>query len=144
MNPQEDMTGTMDVPDKDKLDEANLTNWMEANVEGFSGPLSLSKFKGGQSNPTYKIDTPGTSYVLRKKPFGKLLPSAHAVDREFRVIAGLYPTGFPVAKPYGLCDDDSVIGTMFYIMGMADGRTLWDGTLPDSNPQERTAIYHQM
>ncbi|MEH6662052.1 MAG: phosphotransferase family protein, partial [Parasphingorhabdus sp.] len=144
MNPQEDMTGTMDVPEKDKLDEASLTRWMETNVEGFAGPLSLSKFKGGQSNPTYKIDTPTTSYVLRKKPFGKLLPSAHAVDREFRVIAGLYPAGFPVAKPYGLCEDDSVLGTMFYIMGMADGRTFWDGTLPDSNPAERKAIYYEM
>ncbi len=144
MNPQEDMVGTMAVPEKDQLDEASLTQWMDKNVDGFEGPITLSKFKGGQSNPTYKIETPGTDYVLRKKPFGKLLPSAHAVDREFRVIAGLHPVGFPVAKPYGLCDDDDVIGTMFYIMGMADGRTLWDGTLPDSSPEERRAIYHQM
>ncbi|MEP3226081.1 MAG: phosphotransferase family protein [Parasphingorhabdus sp.] len=144
MNPQEDMTGTMAVPDKDKLDEESLAAWMEANVEGFTGPMNISKFKGGQSNPTYKIETTGTDYVLRKKPFGKLLPSAHAVDREFRVIAGLHPTGFPVAKPYGLCDDDDVIGTMFYVMGMADGRTLWDGTLPGLEPEERRAIYHEM
>lgn len=144
MNPQADMTGTMQVPEKDRLDEAALEKWMSANVAGFAGPITLSKFKGGQSNPTYKIDTPGMAYVLRKKPFGKLLPSAHAVDREFRVIAGLYPAGFPVAKPYGLCSDDDVIGTMFYIMGMADGRTLWDGTLPESDPDERRAIYHQM
>lgn len=81
MNPQEDMTGTMEVPEKDKLDEASLARWMEDNVEGYAGPLTLTKFKGGQSNPTYKIDTPDTSYVLRKKPFGKLLPSAHA-DRK--------------------------------------------------------------
>ncbi|VAV87816.1 acyl-CoA dehydrogenase, putative phosphotransferase [hydrothermal vent metagenome] len=138
------MTGTMAVPEKDRLDEANLQKWMEANVEGFAGPMEITKFKGGQSNPTYRIETPDTDYVLRKKPFGKLLPSAHAVDREYRVISGLYPTGFPVAKPYGLCEDDDVLGTMFYIMGMADGRTLWDGTLPDSNPDERRAIYHQM
>lgn len=144
MNPQADMTGTMQVPEKDRLDEVALEKWMSANVAGFAGPITLSKFKGGQSNPTYKIDTPDMAYVLRKKPFGKLLPSAHAVDREFRVIAGLYPAGFPVAKPYGLCSDDDVIGTMFYIMGMADGRTLWDGTLPESNPDERRAIYHQM
>lgn len=144
INPQVDMVGTMDVPEKDKLDEASLSKWMKENVEGFSGPITLSKFKGGQSNPTYKIETPETDYVLRKKPFGKLLPSAHAVDREFRVIAGLHPAGYPVAKPYGLCDDDNVIGTMFYIMGMADGRTLWDGTLPDSDPAERKAIYHEM
>ena len=139
MNPQVDMVGTMDVPEKDKLDEASLTRWMEANVDGFSGPLSLTKFKGGQSNPTYKIDTPNKAYVLRKKPFGKLLPSAHAVDREYRVIAGLAPTDFPVPKPFGLCEDDSVIGTMFYVMDMADGRTFWEGTLPDSNPEERRA-----
>ena len=144
MNPQDDMTGTMEVPEKDKLDEVSLLKWMEANVEGFAGPMTITKFKGGQSNPTYKIETPGTDYVLRKKPFGKLLPSAHAVDREFRVLAGLFPTGFPVAKPYGLCEDDSVIGTMFYIMGMADGRTLWDGTLPGMEPDERRAIYHEM
>jgi len=144
MDPQVDMVGTMDVPEKDKLNEENLSKWMQDNVEGFAGPISMSKFKGGQSNPTYRIDTPETSYVLRKKPFGKLLPSAHAVDREFRVIDKLHPQGFPVAKPYGLCDDDDVVGTMFYIMGMADGRTLWDGTLPDSNPDERRAIYHQM
>lgn len=144
MNPQDDMTGTMAVPDKDKLDEASLQAWMESHVEGFVGPMDISKFKGGQSNPTYKIETSGDNYVLRKKPFGKLLPSAHAVDREFRVIAGLHPTGFPVPKPYGLSDDDDVIGTMFYIMGMADGRTLWDGTLPDSNPEERRAIYFEM
>jgi aminoglycoside phosphotransferase (APT) family kinase protein len=144
MNPQEDMVGTMAVPEKDRLDEAVLQKWMQANVEGFAGSMEITKFKGGQSNPTYKIDTPDKAYVLRRKPFGKLLPSAHAVDREFRVIAGLYPVGFPVAKPYGLCADDDVIGTMFYIMGMVDGRSLWDGTLPVSNPQERRAIYHQM
>lgn len=82
---------------------------MEANVEGFKGPLRQGKFAGGQSNPTYRIDLPSGSYVLRRKPFGPLLPSAHAVDREFKAIAGLYPTGFPVAKPYGLCTDENVI-----------------------------------
>lgn len=141
---QETMTGTMDVPDADKLDEVALTKWMEANVDGFEGPLSLSKFKGGQSNPTYKLDTPSTSYVLRRKPFGKLLPSAHAVDREFRIIAGLNPTEFPVPTAYGLCEDDSVIGSMFYVMGMADGRSFWDGTLPGMTPQQRTDIYYEM
>ena len=144
MNPQEDMTGTMPVPEKDRLDEDNLTRWMDANVEGFAGPMTVTKFKGGQSNPTYKIETPGQDYVLRRKPFGKLLPSAHAVDREFRVIAGLYPAGYPVARPFGLCDDDNVIGTMFYVMGLADGRTLWDGSLPGMEPDQRRAIYHEM
>lgn len=144
VNPQVDMVGTMAVPEKDRLDEARLAAWMQANVDGFAGPITLEKFKGGQSNPTYKILSPSGNYVLRRKPFGKLLPSAHAVDREFRAIAHLHPQGFPVARPFGLCSDDSVIGTMFYIMGMVDGRSLWDGTLPESEPAERTAIYHQM
>jgi len=136
--------GTIPAEGKDRLDEAALTAWMEANVAGFVGPLTYAKFAGGQSNPTYRIDSPSGAYVLRRKPFGKLLPSAHAVDREYRLIAGLYPTGFPVAKPYGLCTDDAVIGSMFYVMGLADGRNLWDGTLPDHAPAERTAIYHAM
>ncbi|WP_425231121.1 phosphotransferase family protein [Sphingomonas sp.] len=138
------MAGTIAVEDRDRLDLDRLTAWMEANVAGFAGPLSYAKFAGGQSNPTYKLISPSGDYVLRRKPFGKLLPSAHAVDREFRVIAGLYPTGFPVAQPYGLCTDESVLGTMFYVMGFADGRNLWDGTLPDYTPAQRTAIYHAM
>jgi aminoglycoside phosphotransferase (APT) family kinase protein len=138
------MAGTIPVAEKDRLDLDRLTAWMEANVDGFAGPLSYEKFAGGQSNPTYKLTSPSGAYVLRRKPFGKLLPSAHAVDREYRMIAGLYPTGFPVARPYGLCTDDSVIGTMFYVMGFAGGRNLWDGTLPDYAPAERTGIYHAM
>jgi aminoglycoside phosphotransferase (APT) family kinase protein len=141
------MTGeinTIPVADKDRLDETALTAWMAANVDGFTGPLTYAKFAGGQSNPTYRIDSPSGSYVLRRKPFGPLLPSAHAVDREYRLIAGLHPTGFPVARPYGVCTDDSVIGAMFYVMGYADGRNLWDGTLPDYAPAERTRIYHAM
>jgi aminoglycoside phosphotransferase (APT) family kinase protein len=135
---------TIPVAEKDRLDEAKLTAWMAANVEGFQGPLSYAKFAGGQSNPTYRIDATSGSYVLRRKPYGPLLPSAHAVDREYRVIAGLYPTGFPVARPYGLCTDESVLGAMFYVMGLADGRNLWDGTLPDYAPAERTGIYNAM
>ncbi|MEM1132963.1 MAG: phosphotransferase family protein [Pseudomonadota bacterium] len=141
---QQTMTGTMDVPEADQLDEARLTEWMEANVEGFQGPLTLRKFKGGQSNPTYRVDTADQSYVLRRKPFGKLLPSAHAVDREYRAMAALHPQGFPVPKPYGLCEDDAVIGSMFFIMGMADGRSLWNGTLPDYQPKDRGEIYTAM
>ncbi|RIA47018.1 aminoglycoside phosphotransferase (APT) family kinase protein [Hephaestia caeni] len=141
------MTGEIDtvaVAEKDRLDEAALTAWMEAHVAGFRGPLTYAKFAGGQSNPTYRLDTPSGRYVLRRKPFGPLLPSAHAVDREYRLIAGLHPTGFPVARPYGLCTDESVIGAVFYVMGYADGRNLWDGTLPDYGPAERTALYHAM
>lgn len=137
-------SGTIAVEGVDRLDEAKLTAWMEANVEGFVGPLRQSKFAGGQSNPTYRIDAPSGSYVLRRKPFGVLLPSAHAVDREFRAIAGLYPAGFPVARPYGLCTDDSVVGSWFYVMGMVEGRTVWDGAMPGSTPALRRAHYEAM
>ncbi|WP_326524345.1 phosphotransferase family protein [Sphingomonas sp.] len=135
---------TIEVADRDRLDESALTAWMAANVDGFAGPLTYRKFAGGQSNPTYLIDAPSGRYVLRRKPYGPLLPSAHAVDREYRLIAGLHPTGFPVARPYGLCTDEGVIGAQFYVMGFADGRNLWDGTLPDYAPAERTAIYNAM
>ena len=138
------MTGTIPAEGRDRLDVERLTAWMTANVVGFEGPLTYAKFAGGQSNPTYRIDSPSGAYVLRRKPFGPLLPSAHAVDREYRLIDGLFPTGFPVAKPYGLCTDESVLGAMFYVMGLADGRNLWDGTLPDYAPPERTAIYNAM
>lgn len=145
MDAQKLFSGTVAPEGADILDEARLTEWMEANVEGFKGPLRQGKFAGGQSNPTYRIDSPSGSYVLRRKPFGQLLPSAHAVDREFKVIAGLHPTGFPVARPYGLCTDDGVIGSWFYIMGMVEGRTIWDGAMPDaSGPDERRATYFAM
>lgn len=138
---QELFTGTKEVTDQHKFDESKLEAWMEAHVEGFQGPLEVRQFKGGQSNPTYQLVTPNQRYVMRRKPPGKLLPSAHAVDREFRVISALHPLGYPVARPYGLCEDESVIGTMFYIMDMVEGRILWDGTLPDYEPAERRAIY---
>ncbi|MEM5517399.1 phosphotransferase family protein [Henriciella sp. AS95] len=140
-NAQEMFTGTKEVAESHKFDESKLAQWMEANVEGYEGPLTVKQFKGGQSNPTYKLFTPGKTYVLRRKPPGKLLPSAHAVDREFRVINALYPTGFPVARPYGLCTDESVIGTIFYVMDCVDGRILWDGTLPEYEPAMRRKIY---
>lgn len=138
---QELFTGTKEVTDQHKFDETKLAAWLESNVEGYQGPLEVRQFKGGQSNPTYQLVTPNKRYVMRRKPPGKLLPSAHAVDREFRVISALYPLGYPVARPYGLCEDEDVIGTMFYVMDMVEGRILWDGTLPDSDPAERRAIY---
>ncbi|MDX2238459.1 MAG: phosphotransferase family protein [Hyphomonadaceae bacterium] len=141
VNAQEAFSGTKPVEERHRIDEANLKAWLEANVDGFAGPLEVRQFKGGQSNPTYQLVTPTQQYVLRRKPPGKLLPSAHAVDREFRVISALYPTGFPVAKPYGLCVDEGVIGTMFYVMDNVEGRILWDGSLPGSTPAERRAIY---
>ena len=137
-------TGTVAPTGADILDADRLAAWMADNVEGFEGPVEIRKFAGGQSNPTYRIDAKSRSYVLRRKPFGKLLPSAHAVDREYRVISGLYPTGFPVAKPFGLCTDDDVIGSMFYIMDMVEGRTIWDGSMPDASPAERRAVYLEM
>jgi aminoglycoside phosphotransferase (APT) family kinase protein len=138
---EEQNTGTKTIPDTLRFDEAKLLAWMQANVEGFEGPLEVRQFKGGQSNPTYQLVTPKQKYVMRRKPPGKLLPSAHAVDREFKVINGLYPTGYPVARPYGLCMDESVTGTIFYVMEMVEGRILWDQTLPQYEPAERHAIY---
>ncbi len=139
-----EMVGTVEVPEADRLDMDALTAWFAAHVEGFAGPISYSKFKGGQSNPTYRIDTPGRSYVLRRQPFGKLLPSAHAVDREYKAMHALGPTGFPVPKTYGLCEDIEVIGAKFFVMGLADGRSLWNGALPDYSPEERREIYNAM
>ncbi len=138
---QETFSGTKPVDERHAIDEGALAAWLAANVEGYAGPLEVRQFKGGQSNPTYQLVTPARKYVLRRKPPGKLLPSAHAVDREFKVISALYPTGFPVARPFGLCTDDAVIGTMFYVMDMVEGRILWDGTMPDSDPVERAAVY---
>ena len=141
---QTSMSGTIEVADRDRLDLDRLAGWMGAHVEGFAGPLSYAKFAGGQSNPTYRLDTPGHAYVLRRKPFGPILPSAHAVDREYRVIAGLHPTGFPVPRAYGLCEDEAVVGAPFYVMEMVEGRTLWDGSLPGMTLAERTAHYRAM
>jgi aminoglycoside phosphotransferase (APT) family kinase protein len=144
VNADEAFVGTVEPEGADRLDEGKLTEWMQANVEGFKGPLHLTKFKGGQSNPTYKIEAASGSYVLRRKPFGQLLPSAHAVDREYKVQAGLFTTGFPVARQYGVCTDDSIIGSWFYVMGMVDGRTIWNGAMPDGSPEERRAVYFEM
>jgi aminoglycoside phosphotransferase (APT) family kinase protein len=134
-------TGTKAVAESHRFDEAALDAWMSANVEGYQGPMQVRQFKGGQSNPTYQLITPAKRYVMRRKPPGRLLPSAHAVDREFKVISALHPTGFPVPRPYGLCADDQVIGTMFYVMDMVEGRILWDQSLPDYQPAERHAIH---
>ena len=133
--------GTKPVEERHRFDEARLAEWMKANVSGYQGPLTVSQFKGGQSNPSFRLDTPGHSYVMRRKPLGKLLPSAHAVDREFKVISALHPQGFPVAKPWALCVDNDVLGSFFYIMDNVEGRIFWNGTLPQATPEERRAIY---
>jgi len=138
------MVGTIAVGEKDRLDLDRLTAWMDTNVDGFAGPLTYAKFAGGQSNPTYRLDTPERAYVLRRKPFGPILPSAHAVDREYTVIAGLHPTGFPVPRPYGLCEDPGVIGAAFYVMEMVEGRTIWDGSMPGATRADRRAHYDAM
>ncbi len=140
-SPQDAFSGVKPVEERHRLDEAALALWLEANVEGFACPLTLNQFKGGQSNPTYQLVTPKRKYVLRKKPGGKLLPSAHAVDREYRVISALHPTGFPVARPYALCTDNSIVGAMFYVMEMVEGRIIWDGAMPDAAPAHRRAVY---
>ncbi len=136
-----DFSGTKPVEERHRIDDVRLDAWMREHVEGYAGPLTVLQFKGGQSNPTYRLDTPGRSYVLRRKPFGKLLPSAHAVDREYRVIAALHRQGFPVARAYALCMDDAVIGAAFYIMSMEEGRVFWNPTLPNLPPDERRAVF---
>ena len=123
------------------LPEFELAAYLEKHIDGFRGPLTATKFKGGQSNPTYSIGAASGRYVLRRKPPGKLLASAHAVDREFRVIRALHGTTVPVAKPLHLCSDDSVIGSMFYVMEFMPGPIHWDPSLPDLTPQQRNAHY---
>jgi aminoglycoside phosphotransferase (APT) family kinase protein len=118
-----------------------LAEYLEKHIEGFRGPLDIERFKGGQSNPTYKLVTPGTTYVLRRKPFGKLLPSAHAIEREYRVTEALSKTGFPVAKPLHLCTDDGVIGAAFYVMEHAEGRVFWEPHAPGLSGEERCALF---
>jgi len=113
-------------------------------VEGYAGALEIEQFKGGQSNPTFRLAAGGKRYVLRRKPPGKLLPSAHAVDREYRVVTALAQTGFPVARTYALCTDESVIGAVFYIMDCVEGRVLWDPQLPGMAPAERGAIFDEL
>ena len=144
VNAELDFVGTVEPEGADKLDEAKLSAWLEANVAGYQGPMKLTKFKGGQSNPTYKIAAASGNYVLRRKPFGPLLPSAHAVDREYKVQAALAKAGWTVAPQYGLCTDDSVVGSWFYVMGMVDGRTIWDGSMPNDTPEYRRATYNAM
>ena len=117
---------------------------MTAHVDGYAGPLSVSQFAGGQSNPTYRLDTPGHSFVLRRKPPGKLLPGAHAVEREARVMATLGSTGFPVPHVHALCEDEAVLGTPFFVMDMVEGRIIWDATFPSMSNAERAAHFDAM
>ena len=138
--------GTRAVSGQHLFDSAALSAYLEKNLEGFQGPLSVEIFKGGQSNPTYKLITPTLSYVMRAKPgpVAKLLPSAHAVEREFKVMSGLQGTDVPVAKMHCLCEDESVIGRAFFVMEFVEGRVMWDQALPDMTPAQRGEIYAEM
>jgi aminoglycoside phosphotransferase (APT) family kinase protein len=136
--------GTVDVHETHRFDVGALEAFMRARVEAFAGPLVVRQFRGGQSNPTYHLHTPRQQYVLRRKPPGKLLPSAHAVDREYRVITALAGTGVPVPRTFALCEDAEVLGTAFYIMEYVPGRVLIDPRLPEQTPAERAALYDQV
>jgi aminoglycoside phosphotransferase (APT) family kinase protein len=127
-----------------EVNQRALGGWLTANVEGFQGPFELTKFPSGQSNPTYRVRAASGDYVLRRKPFGQLLASAHAVDREFRLLSALHPLGFPVPEPLALCDDPDVIGAIFYVMELARGRAYADGLLPDFDPATRQRMYEQL
>ncbi len=141
---QQAFSGTKEMSAALRIDAARLEAYLAANVSAFAGPLAVKQFKGGQSNPTYLLETPARRYVLRRKPPGKLLPSAHAVDREFRVISALYAQGFPVAEPLAYCADESVAGTPFYVMDFVDGRVFWEPQMTGSNAQERASVYDAM
>lgn len=134
-------SGTTVVRDGFELETVTLEAWLREHVEGFAGPLAIEQFKGGQSNPTYKLTTPVKAYVLRAKPKGALLKSAHAVDREYRVMTALGPAGVPVPRTYAICTDDTVIGRWFYVMAFTDGPIVWDLPSERWNPAQRGAIW---
>ncbi|MDD2546016.1 MAG: phosphotransferase [Burkholderiaceae bacterium] len=146
MTPLDTFVGTRPVAEQHAFDVAALSAWLEKHLAGFSGPLTVEMFKGGQSNPTFKLITPAQHYVMRAKPgpVAKLLPSAHAIEREFTVMRGLAGTDVPVPRMYVLCEDESVIGRAFYVMECMQGRVLWDQSLPGMAPAERGAIYDEM
>lgn len=137
-------SGLTEPSERHRPDENALSRWMTANVEGFRGPLNVSKFKGGQSNPTYRLQSADGVYVLRRKPPGALVSGAHAVDREARVQRALSQVGFPVARIYGYCADKSVIGSEFYVMQLVEGRIFWDATFPEVSREERPFYFHAM
>ena len=141
---QEQFAGTMQVQERSRFDVAALEAYLRGRIDAFTGPIQVEQFRGGQSNPTFKLTAGGRRYVLRRKPAGKLLPSAHAVDREYRVMTALAGTDVPVPRTYLLCEDDAVIGSAFFVMDFVDGRVFWNGLLPESTNAERTAVYDEM
>jgi len=144
MQPQRVNPGATLVAPVHAFDESALAAYLRAHVADFSGPIDVEQFQGGQSNPTYRVTAGDHRYVLRRKPPGKLLPSAHAIDREYRVMAALADTEVPVAKMVALCDDAAVVGTVFYLMEYVEGRVLWDPTLPGMPPAARAAHYEEL
>ena len=140
----ETYVGTTEVRAQHRFDAGALVAYLADRIPGFAGPIIVEQFKGGQSNPTYRITAGPKCYVLRRKPPGQLLPSAHAVDREYRVMTALGTTGFPVPNTYLVCDDPLVIGTAFFVMDNVDGRIFWDQSLPGMSNEERAAIYDEM
>ena len=146
MSRDDTFVGTRAVSEAHSFDVETLQNWLSQQLPGFAGPLQVEMFKGGQSNPTYKLITPHQSYVMRAKPgpVAKLLPSAHAVEREFKVMGGLHGSDVPVAKMHVLCEDESIIGRAFYIMEFVQGRVFWEQTLPGMNQAQRADIYDEM
>jgi aminoglycoside phosphotransferase (APT) family kinase protein len=141
---QSAFSGTREVAERLRFDVGRLESYLAEHAKGFAGPLVVSQFKGGQSNPTYLLETPLRRYVLRRKPPGKLLPSAHAVDREFRIISALHAQNFPVAEPVLYCADDSIAGTPFFVMSHVEGRVFWEPQMPASSPDERAQVYDAM
>lgn len=146
MSDTQTFVGTRPVAGQHAFDVPALERWLAPRLPGFAGPLTVEMFKGGQSNPTYKLITPQRAYVMRAKPgpVARLLPSAHAIEREFRVMSALHGTGVPVAQMHVLCEDESVIGRAFYVMECVDGRVLWDQSLPGMDRAQRGAIYDEM
>ncbi|MDA8109600.1 MAG: phosphotransferase family protein [Betaproteobacteria bacterium] len=141
----EQFVGTKPVEERHRFDVGRLERYLSGRIAGLRGPLRVEQFRGGQSNPTYRlVAADGRAFALRRKPPGKLLHSAHAVEREFRVISALHGAGFPVARPYVLCEDEAVIGTAFYVMDCVEGRVLWDQALPGMTRAERAAIWDEL
>jgi aminoglycoside phosphotransferase (APT) family kinase protein len=138
------VAGLRETPSAHTLDLPKLQAWMQGHIAGFNGPIEVQQFAGGQSNPTFLVHSAQRRYVLRQKPLGKLLPSAHAVDREFRVLTALYGTAVPVARAFALCEDPQVIGSSFYVMDYVEGRIFWEATLPEVAPAGRRPIYEEM
>lgn len=137
-------TGTQEVREQHQFEIESLERYMLAHVEGFKGPIAVDQFRGGQSNPTYRLTTPKARYVLRRKPPGTLLKSAHAVDREYRMLVALQDSKVPAARPFALCLDESVIGSAFYVMEHVEGRVFWDHLVPEFDNAQRAALYDHM